>query len=502
MMGLNICRIVVIGLLIFVLQGCATFSATPSIRHQSDENEEAALFFTYLDEAVEKEGVRDASSFPVKGFPYLRTNRFLGALSLNLQEEHQKTAWVYMLQKLALESRTKEIRNLPPKAVCRLNLMQPSVALPSKEALLARTVFYSEQLLQQDQKRPGFYDAVRQSMTIAGEYSTWMRVMGYPLAAPVVSLMTCRAQRKFSEWHRKPEDALSLRGELVTYQFVETNPYDKKMLTRIFSTAERDTFGLLLLSAKERNTILRAFAPVIYQDAVGDYDRFGKVFWDGEKPAVDPNRPTVYYYFTHAFLKGQPFLQVNYVIWYSARRGPAAPWIERGRLDGLTLRLSLDPAGRPFMLDVMNNCGCYHFFVPRREAIKQIIEKPLALDPFVPQWLPESFPARRLRLRVNSGWHQVNHIGVEEKTGTTVMQYTLLPYDILENLPYMKSDRRSIFDSAGIVKDSKRIEPLVFFPMGIRRVGSMRQRGHHAIKLVGRAYFDDPFLFEKNFVFK
>jgi hypothetical protein len=32
----------------------------------------------------------------------------------------------------------------------------------------------------------------------------------------------------------------------------------------------------------------------------------------------------------------------------------------------------------------------------------------------------------------------------------------------------------------GIVKNTGRIEPLFFFPMGIYRVGSMRQRGHHA----------------------
>jgi hypothetical protein len=33
-------------------------------------------------------------------------------------------------------------------------------------------------------------------------------------------------------------------------------------------------------------------------------------------------------------------------------------------------------------------------------------------------------------------------------------------------------------------------------------VGSMRQRGHHAISLVGRDHFDDPELFEKNFIFR
>jgi len=35
--------------------------------------------------------------------------------------------------------------------------------------------------------------------------------------------------------------------------------------------------------------------------------------------------------------------------------------------------------------------------------------------------------------------------------------------------------------------------------MGIVDIGSMRQRGHHAIKLVGREHFDDPDLFDRNF---
>jgi hypothetical protein len=38
--------------------------------------------------------------------------------------------------------------------------------------------------------------------------------------------------------------------------------------------------------------------------------------------------------------------------------------------------------------------------------------------------------------------------------------------------------------------------------MGVHQVGKMRQRGHHAIKFVGRAHFDDPYLFDKHFEFK
>jgi hypothetical protein len=75
------------------------------------------------------------------------------------------------------------------------------------------------------------------------------------------------------------------------------------------------------------------------------------------------------------------------------------------------------------------------------------------------------------------------------------------PYDQLEMLPRSENTYASIFNSRGIAKDSGRVEFLIFFPMGIPDVGSMRQRGHHAIKLVGRSDFEDPDLFDKNFEF-
>jgi hypothetical protein len=80
--------------------------------------------------------------------------------------------------------------------------------------------------------------------------------------------------------------------------------------------------------------------------------------------------------------------------------------------------------------------------------------------------------------------------------------YRLIPYERIESLPRDQEMFESIFNPRGIAKNSWRIEPLIFFPMGIPDVGSMRQRGQHAIKLVGRAHFDDPDLFHQNFEFE
>jgi hypothetical protein len=81
------------------------------------------------------------------------------------------------------------------------------------------------------------------------------------------------------------------------------------------------------------------------------------------------------------------------------------------------------------------------------------------------------------------------------------LSYRLVAYDQLEMLPHSENHYESIFNSRGIAKDSGRIEFLIFFPMGIPDVGSMRQRGHHAVKLVGRSHFEDPDLFDDNFEF-
>ena len=168
--------------------------------------------------------------------------------------------------------------------------------------------------------------------------------------------------------------------------------------------------------------------------------------------------------------------------------------------DGSEERISLDNDGAPFMVDIMNTCGCYHFYVPDKKRVQQILPSPGEIDAFVPRWMPDWFPNKRLNIQVNSGWHQVVHIGAE-KQPPAIQAYRLVSYDELEMLPHPDHTTESIFDSRGIAKDSERLEFIIFFPMGIPDVGSMRQRGHHAVKLVGRSDFEDPDLFDKHFEF-
>jgi len=121
------------------------------------------------------------------------------------------------------------------------------------------------------------------------------------------------------------------------------------------------------------------------------------------------------------------------------------------------------------------------------------------MDGVVPRWLDRDQVSRPLSIRINSGWHQIQNV-VCDLHVESFRSYRLRPYSDLESLPFGDVGRQSAFTEEGIVKGSARMESILLFPMGIPYVGSMRQREHHAIKLVGESYFDDPELFEYNFL--
>ncbi len=434
---------------------------------------------------------------PVPGFPYLRTNRFLTSLRERLETREAEEEWIRWMQELDLEAREKEIRNLPEDDFASVTERSVTARDPVRD----RMAFCSDELLQNDQSRAGFFTAVRAAASVPDEYSLFLRIAGlYPIAALPVIALTQRKRGKFTDWFESDLDALPLDGNVIAYAPPPSPPLGKS-LRRWFKDLGRGSLMVPRLSEDQEKELASLLAPVFFQDVAATYDRPGRVVWKDGEVNIDPRAPTVYHYLSHAFFQGEPVLQLNYVWWYSGRSGPNSPWIERGHLDGLTLRITFDPAGDPFMADLMNNCGCYHLFAPARERTVRRVPKTLGLDPFAPQQLPETFPGARLGVRVSSGWHQVQRLFAREMPPDAI-RYQLVPYDILEMLPRENGRTESIFDSRGIVKGTQRIEPLLLFPMGVPRVGSMRQRGHHAVELVGRAHFDDPDFFDTRFDFR
>jgi hypothetical protein len=471
--------------------GCATLFPE-RIPPSFERPKKCQEFFDQLDQKVDGLGVRDASSFLLPGFPYLRTSRFLSAMRERVRDEKEKEQWIQWMRSLDLKARKKEIAHLTSRET-------ESLDRPSYEARLS---FCSNWLLHSDKGRAEFDSVLSSRLEVPDEYSTFMRVIGlYPLFLIPVAGVTENVRSKIRSTFESDLKDLPIDGRLQTYAPRETLCLDEEEVREMIKASKNNPLGIPLPDENQEARLIRHFAPIFIQDVATPYDPPGRVVWKEGRPAIDLQRPTAYTYLSHSFLKGEPILQINYVIWYSAREGKVTPWIERGSLDGITLRISLDGEGRPFMVDVVSNCGCYHFFAPQKERVDHVVSKPLAFDPFVPQWLPEVPPKNRFGIRVSSARHEVQRVlSLDPPPGS--VPYEIVPYEDLERLLNENGDLESLFDGEGIAKGTERIERFILFSMGIPWVGSMRQRGHHAIELIGRVHFDDPYLFDRSFVFK
>ena len=480
--------------------GCQLTRTVESPGPALDPVEACHRMLHLVDEAVITAGKTDTSVFRIDGFPYLRTSRFLADMAARETNGLAAQHWMDKMHQLDQAAREKEILNLDNGQYQQL--MNQTRHFTDRRDFIKVVQSCSERLFEKARRRPEVAEEIVAATDIPEEYRTWRRVVGlYPIVALPVAYASANAFDEFRHWHTLPPEKLPRTGKPVIYRPNKRGRHDRIDPQELYRSTRLDTLGLPRLTLRDERRLVEALAPVINQDTVSGYDRIGAVQWKGDDLTIAHAKPTGYYYLSHGRLDQRPSLQVNYVFWYSHRAGDNAPWIEWGRLDGLTVRISLDHTGRPAMLDIMNNCGCYHFFVPDKSRIRRIRTKTLGLDPLVPTWMPDQFPERRLQLRVNSGWHQVQNIGVDSLNEKS-LSYELKPYRELEMLPDQNGRHRSMFDAKGIAWGSDRIEPVLFFSMGIPDVGSMRQRGHHAIKLVGRAHFDHPWLFDETFEYR
>ncbi len=492
-------RIVVVAPLIAFLLGCAPCLTKPTPL-SFEKPEQCREFLNRLDEVVEDAGVKDASGAPIRGFPYLRTNRFLASLKKNLKDDGQKEEWSRWMQQLDLLSRKKELSNLPDEAILSLDFADGRKA--DRDWLYAQVKSCSSMLTSHEQVQSDFYSTLVPLVNVPEEYSCFRRTVGlYPLVAIPVAVLTKRSINKVKKTFDADQKDLPVDGQLRPFVPESRTSLSGKEVQKIIEDSRKNPLRVPLPNKDQEEKLARSFAPVFIQDIAAPYDRLGQVIWKGDRVEIDPEKPTIYYYTSHAFLKGEPILQINYVIWYAERAGKRAPSIERGHLDGLTARVSLDRDGNVFMVDVVSDCGCYHFFSPERERVERVRSRPLSFDPLVPEWLPAISSGERLGIRINSGWHQVQHLMPVGEFSEPI-PYSLVRYDVLEALARENGRTESIFSSKGIAKGSERPERYILFSMGIPSVGSMRQRGHHAIELIGKDYFDNPYLFDENFVFR
>jgi hypothetical protein len=438
--------------------------------------------FTDMDRVVEQAGVRDQGPVLVQGFPFLRVDRFLASFRGELETDEQFKAWVGYLARLDAEARTLEGRNLGPEAL--------SPGTPGPAELDGCRDLMVQSLLADDGQRTRLLEAAY----VPDDYVTAWRFAGlYPLTSRFVAMGVRRGQNESRRVFARPLESLPLKGRLQRWQ----GPHDDR--SPAYAPA-LDPLGIPVLTRQQVGGLFRQHAPVWEVDVADGNDLIGTAVWR-RGPALTTGKATEYQSLSYTRFGEDILVQLNYVIWFSARPGND---IYSGRFDGLVWRVTLGPDGTPWLYDSIHNCGCYHTFFPTRHL--QLRNDLPDLD-FEPPLVPQRAPASPLVLRVASGTHYLQRVytdvapgenGSQSQPPLPAVSLATTDYDHLRSLPAAEG-YRSFFSEYALVDGSERGERFVLWPMGVRSPGAMRQLGHHPVAFVGRRHFDDAWLVESIF---
>lgn len=430
-----------------------------------------AKLIAAVDDAIDRAHVRDGAAYRIPGYPFWRSDRLL-ASARTLVSPDDLRRW---LRSHDREARTFELENLPPAALRRL---------VDAHSTSASTDQFDEEVNQCADMLSGKQTALPPSVAVPDDYQTWKRVLGvYALARIPFSSGVRGYQRDTERVFATPLEKLPVAGDLK----------------RVYPALELGD-GAASIDGRVRALFAR-HAPILEIDTVSADDRIGTVVY-GEKgqAAVDTSAPTAYVRGAHAIVGGNVLTQLVYSFWFPTRPKRGALDLLGGHMDGITWRVTLAPNGDALVYDTMHNCGCYHQFFPT-PALKAK-PKPNSLDEwaFIPQEVPLIEPSQRVVVRIASGTHYVQRVIVAEHSTSSERSYAFIHDDVLRSLPLKEGGRRSLFGSDGIVRGSERGERYLFWPMGVREPGAMRQWGRHATAFIGRRHFDDPLLLDQYFV--
>lgn len=478
------------------LTACASIPQPQQLNLQSDDpfTRSCAELLQAMDSLVESAGVADLGARRIEGFPYLRSNRFLASFHDALDDNPLlRNAWLRQLRQLDVEGRSFELANTPPRFLDDTQFADKAVV---SEKIRQCAVHLSEVDLQY----PSRLELLKSQANVADDYSNTKRVLGlyaltrYPFYWGVEDWQQdVEAAFDFS---RQQDNSNSTR---VNYSPPQLPTLTKAGVRQLLERSNQHPLGIVDLSTAERQKLFATFAPIYEIETAGEFDRIGYPGWsDTAYPWVDVERPVVFTRIDYTRYQQQTLLQLVYVVWMPERPRQHFFDLLGGNLDGLEWRVTLAPDGEPILYDSIHPCGCYHKFFPT--ARLQPLDKPQsALEwLFIPAELPPLAHAERLTLSLQSRTHYLQNVW-PKRVVAEGKTYRFADYDELRSLPTVDGGNRSLFGPDGLVAGTERRERFLFWPMGIKSAGAMRQAGSQPTAFAGRRHFDDADLIEQRF---
>ena len=475
--------------------GCASIDSSfaPQRPFASAESAACAAWFTQLDAAIERAGVRDAGTYRIPGFRYLRVDRFAASFGDEVKDNPPAfDAWALRLQALDAAARAYELKNLPAQFLQALNVRDKNEA--AVQSGVCRSRLAGEQLRLAAQR-----ELLIARAQVPHDYVQWKRALGlYPLTRipfrAGVDAWERQVEVKFSNAAAGAPGA----GQLTRYHAAAPAPPAARVAA-MFARLSTDALGIPQLERDDRETLFQAYAPAFEIETAAGYDRIGSLAWGGDPaPQVDSADPVVYRRLAYTRYRGKTLLQLVFTIWFSERPRESGLDLLAGALDGVILRITLDAAGRPLVYDTIHPCGCYHLFFPSAR-VRPLPPPEAGIEwAFIPATLPAQDAGARVVLRIESGTHYVVGLRPDGGSGGD-LAYRFAEDDDLRALPAADGATRSAYGADGIIPGTERAERYFYWPMGVHNSGAMRQWGRHATAFVGRRHFDDADLIERRF---
>ncbi len=410
-------------------------------------------------------------------FPHLAFDRFSASLPASLTTLEGKSQWLAY------------VHGLGAKQLHSALAWQNSLSPQRRESLLQ----CQEQLVQPSLESASFWQQMdAEPVVIPSAYQPWKRVVGfYPLAS-----LVAKGQIEEEQAHIQREFTRPLAHPFhYDVRVNDKNARDDAHLTiqkMVEQARGESALNWPMLSAPEANQLLNHYAPVFTVETLSKADLPGALELDDDaSPTINTNTPTLYQDISYTQFNGDTLLQLNYVLWFSARPAESTFDPYSGAFDAVNIRVTLDKQGTPLIVDSVHQCGCFHMVYalsPTLSFVESENEKPIQ------QHLAKPASSDRLHVSLSGSQHMITDLRFTGNIPAAIGLNTQ-PLDTLFTLKAPHGDVLSPFNQHGILAESARGERWFLWPFGVRNPGAMRQQGQHAIAFIGERHFDDAKIF-------
>lgn len=468
-------RLLTVACLAVLLTACASI---PGQLSEKPAVVSCLSFYSAIDSAVRKYRKEDAQYPRVRGFPYLRTSRFLASFQSELNSAAAYKAWLGTANQLSQRALSGEFLRLPTNE---------QHAIAAVTHLPGRLSDCGDLLVAELAEKNAWREKVMARAQVQPDYRYWQRVIGlYPLTAIPFRRGVVEEHDLLARLEREFES----RGDAENYHMYQFPPVARLKTLPIIAT---NAAGIPDIAESQQWRLLTIFAPEVAVAVADQNNSIGRIeLSSAGVPRVNTDDPVVYGWVDYGRYRGASTVRLNYSFWF-ARRPAKKPFdLLSGELDGLTWRVHLTLDGTVLAWDSAHNCGCWYRLYP---AVNYRVVQPQRFyrEPvYVGNALTEA-PRKTLFLQTDNH-HIVGVRDTEAVRRDTV--YQLQPYRALKQIPVAGSIQ-SVFKRSGLVPISRRAERFVFWPMGVPSPGAMRVAGTHAIAFIGTRHFDDAHLLDE-----